>query len=84
MPIPCAVEPCFFFDTRLYQTLTLTTLNLAPAVSIRRPPCPRGSVVPFDPVPTDSAAEIVPIASANIAVTIHVQCGRVAVFVSRF
>lgn len=60
------------------------TQTLAPAVSIRRPPCPRGSVIPFDPVSTHPAAEVVPVASANIAITIHIQFRRIAVFVSRF
>ena len=60
------------------------TQTLAPAVSIRRPPCPRGSVIPFDAVPTHPTAEVVPVASANIAITIHIQFRRIAVFVSRF
>jgi hypothetical protein len=48
------------------------TQKLAPAVAIRRPPHPRRSVIPVDPVPTDSAAEIVPIKRMKIPIAIHI------------
>jgi hypothetical protein len=58
--------------------------NLPPPVSVSRPPCPRGSVVPFDSIATHSAAKVVPIASVNIPIAIYIQSRRITVFVSRF
>src|ERR1043166_6251341 len=58
--------------------------TLAPAVSIGRPPCPRGSVVPVDSVPTDSAADTVPIERTHVSVTIQIQSALLALFIDGF